>query len=968
MKSWTQPTTEMVEKVLFSVKKETDRLYFFSRLKNPLWVEPLTERDYFKSPPGIKQLPNGYVQYPSWPELTYLANVAEEAADKVIDIILSIPKTDNPRIYDGILEIALKLNGDDSAKLLTKIIEYTELEHQFFADSFPDLLCHWLNQGKINETLEVAKGLISFQEDPRSSEKQRIRKKDPNAWTSSLDPTPRFSEWEYQQILEKSIRPLSELAPYKTTRILIDAVVRMIWLGIHDEDIDKGRDEDYSEIWCPRLDLPDRDYQDSQKSLIHTLTHACEQVFDKATGSIEELDQVLRNQRWKVFKRLRQHLYALHSDEQTLPWIREFILGHEDYAKWEYHYEFQLMIRSASEYFGHKLLSEVESVAIFDAILTGPSKDDFREWMGDQYSEEAFYKRQRYFHRMQLRPFASLLNGTHKSYFEELESEDKKEQISDDDYSPYRSKHGGIITHKSPKTAEELGVLADVELLKYINDWKDERHDKDNWLIEINITALAGVFQSLFKETIIPDAKRLAFWMEHRENIERPIYVVAMTKAMQELAKERKFDNLSWWVEFCEWVLSHSDTERKDGELRPSNESREHPEWGRSRRTVVDFIDVCLDKDVNAPIAFREGLAKLLHNLCTQFDWRLDRSQPVLLNSNEPISEAINNTRSRALESLVNFGFWIRRNFAENVVPEVWNILEKRLGASADIILTKPEYALLGMQFGNLCVLNQGWSLENKKMLFPADNIPVWCDVFESFLRFNPPAKLTFDILREDFEFALDNLKLFDSRKDSHKDLVDKLGQHLFSYYLWELYPLTGESSLLQSFYEKTDEDRQRWVHLFDHVGRSLRNSGKNQEKSLIDRVIAFFDWRFQVSEPLELQKFTFWLDAECLDPEWRLDAYTKILDLGRAKDVGFSLEVKTLNRLLPEHLYQVVECFGKMTDTVDQGSNLYVIADDAKPILKAGLNSTDSRISDNARRAQENLLRIGRFDFLEID
>ena len=114
------------------------------------------------------------------------------------------------------------------------------------------------------------------------------------------------------------------------------------------------------------------------------------------------------------------------------------ILGHDDYSKWEHHYEFQLMIRKASEHFGPSLLSEDERSAIFDAILSGPSKEDFREWMGERYSEEAFQQRQRYFHRMQLRPFAALLDGDVRRYFDELEGEAQAEAVTDDSYSPFK--------------------------------------------------------------------------------------------------------------------------------------------------------------------------------------------------------------------------------------------------------------------------------------------------------------------------------------------------------------------------------------------------------------------------------------------------------------------------------------------------------------------------------------------------
>lgn len=968
MKSWTKPTSEMIDKVLSSVKKETDRQYFFSRLKNPMWVEPLREGGYFKSPPGMKHLPNGYVQYPNWPELAYLVNVAEEATDQIIDIVLDLPKTDNPRVYDGILEIALKLKGRESAKLFPKIIEYTELEHQFLAHHYPEILHHWTNQGNINEALEVVKKLVPFQEDPRSRAKQQLRTKNPNDLSALLVPAPRFDQWEYEQILEKGVRPLAEKEPYKVAYTLIDETASMIRMGMHQEDFDKGRDEDYSEIWCRRLDKPSRDFQDAKEALVHMLTYTCDQVFEKTPESIDSLDQALRNQRWKLFNRLRQHLYALYPNDQTLPWIREFILGYEEYSKWEYHYEFQRMIRVASEHFGPRLLSHAERTLIFEAILSGPPKEDFREWMGDSYTEKAFQQQQHNFQRMQLRPFMALLSGDYRRYFDKLESEEQEKVISDESYPPYGEVRSGSVTYRSPKSAEDLESLPDDELLAYLNNWDEEHRDKDDWLVEINISALASVFQILFKDQIVPDEKRLAFWMANRGNIARPIYVVGMAKTMQEFVKDKKFEKLDQWIEFCAWILSHPDSDPENGEPEPRDESRDNPDWGSSRRAVVDFIDTCLNKDVNAPITAKNSLADLLQHVCTQFDRRLDRDRPVILNHDDQITEAINKTRSRALESLVNFGFWVRRHLPEDPVPEVMGILSQRMAEDADIPLTRPEHALLGMLFGRLCTLNQDWATEQRTILFPQNNETVWGDAFGGFIRFNRPFKIIFDILQEEFEFALEHLNALKPKKTAGEELIDSLGQHLFTYYLWEIYPLTSNESLLARYYEKTGEDRDRWSNLFDHVGRSLTNSGIHLEKSLIDRAIAFFDWRLDAAEPQELQKFTFWLEAECLEPKWRLHSYSKILDLVRGKKVGLSMEVRTLSKLLQDHLPLVVECFAKITDAMDQGDHLYVSADEAKPILKAGLNAEDLQVRQNAERARENLLRIGHFDFMATE
>jgi len=967
MKSWTPPTNEMIEKVLSSVKKETDRQYFFSRLKNPLWIEPLHKRGYFDTPPGVNQLPDGYVHYPNWPELSYLVNVAKEASDQIIEIVLGLAKTDNPRVYDEILSIALRLQGSDSARLCPKLIEYTDIGNQFLAFRYPELLQHWISQGNIGESLKITKNLVQFNRDPKEDEKRKLRDENPEAWETTLEPVPRLDQWEYQQVLEKGVRPLAEKEPYQVARILTDAAASMIRMRVHLEEFEKGLDEDYSEIWCRRLDQPDRDdYQSPKETLIFTLTYACEKVYDKAPESVDALDQALRNQRWKLFKRLRQHLYATHPNDQTLPWIREFILGHNDYSRWEYDYEFQLMIRKAAEYFGPRLLGENEQSAIFEAILSGPSKENFREWMGERYSDEAFQQRRRFFHRMQLRPFATLLSGETRQYLDELEAEEQAKVVTDDSYSPQKIQTGWV-THRSPISVEDLEQFADEELLRYLNDWDDERRDGSNLLIEINISALAGVFQSLFKEGIIPDGKRLSFWMEHRDEIARPIYVVSMVNAMEELVKEKDFSNLDQWIEFCSWVLSHSDPERVEGQPEPRDESCDHPDWGSSRRAVVDFIDTCVGKDTDGPLTAREGLADLLRHVCNQFDWRLDRNRPVLLNWDDPVTEAINRTRGRALQSVVNFGFWVRRHLPEGPVAEVTGILSTRMAGDAEFPLTRPEHALLGMQFGNLYALDRDWAIDQQGVLFPQENEPVWGVAFGSYILFNRPFKVTFEILREDYKFALENLDILVAVKNDEKELIDRLGQHLFSYYLWEVFPLKGPESLLERFYDKTSDDPDRWARLFDHVGRSLRNSGKNLDKALIDRAVAYFNWRLDTEEVQELQEFTFWLEAECLESEWRLQSYAKILGLEPKKKMGLSMNMKTLHKLLPDNLALVVECLERITNTLDKDTQMYVFAEETRPILKAGLNAEDPQVRENAERAREKLLQLGRFDFLDM-
>lgn len=969
MRSWKKPTDELIVKTLTSVKKEADRRYFFSRLNNPLWIKPLIERGFFKNPPGIRNLPNGYFQYPNWPELKYLANVSNEVPDEIVEVILSLPKTENPRIYDDILEIILGLKGEISTRLLPKVIEYIELGNPIFSHRFPELLSHWVNEEQYEAALSVAKEVIHFQPDPKTEEKRKRRKKSLGNSGVLLDPTPRFDMYEYQQILEEGVRPLAEKKPYLVACILIEATASMIKLCFLPEEIDTYRDNDHSEIWCRRLDHPDEGHQDSKGVLVRTLTYACEKVYEREPASIEALDQTLRKQQWDVFTRLRQHLYGKNPTEQTLPWIREFILEHEDYARWDHHYDFQRMIQKSCEYFGDRLMDNDERTRIFDLVLSGPSKGDFLEIIGEKFSEDAFQQRQRYFHRKQLRPFSKLLYGTYLSYLEELETENQDSPLSDNNYDSLGEIRCGSITHKSPSSIDDLSKMEDTELLDYINEWDNEHYDSDDSFVKIDISSLSDVFQSLFKNTIIVDESRLTFWMCQRNNIRRPIYISSMIQAMQELVAEKKWEKLDLWIEFCGWVLSHPDTEHIEGEIVPSVKSSNHPDWGNSRRAVVDFLETCMKEEVHAPINIREGGVGLLCLLCTQFDWRLDHNHPVILNYYDPLAEAINTTRGRALEVLVQFGYWAKRHNPDDTVPEIFEILDSRLNTDSEVPLTRPENVLLGLNYGRLYGLNKTWTVEKTGRIFPHDNLAVWSESFGRFVVYIHPSRWAFNTLETEFSFALDHLEDFGRKEHPREEPLNSLGKHLLDYYLWGFFPLKGGKSLLERFYEKTSDSPQVWAHLFNHLGYSLKGC-ETLDQEIYERVVAFFDWRLGKTEIQELQEFASWFDAECLEPSWRLDAYSKILDADQAKDMRLSIEPEALEKLLPEHIPQVVACFSRITDLMlrDQNINTYIRLDGAKQILKVGLNSEDPLIRNNAERARENLLRVGCFDFLAID
>ena len=956
-----------VERMFSLIERTGANFVFFFRQVSEnadvTWLPYLEKKGYFDHPPNVQLIDDESVIFPFWWPIHYLAKISNQAPDEVIEIVENLPPVSNPLVYDGVMEIALQLHGDQSAKLKSKILESVSIEYQSRTHRYADLLAHWVKENQISVALELSKILVAFAPDPQSSEKQKRRREDPMKWGTLLYPAPRIkNSWEYSRIMTNGVYPLAESESYEVARLLIYAVSNMFRLRIHQDD--PGKKLDFSDIWFPRLHGSDKSYDNHDKTLVYGLTFACEKVFEKSQEAITDLDKLLRKQEWKVFERLRQHLYAQYPNEKTKPWIRELILGREDYNQWQHPYEFQQMIRAACDHFKEELLTRAERRRIFDTILSGPSKEDYRDTMDERFTEERFLKHQHYFHRRQFAPFVSVLFGEYKTYFQKLEK-DADDPISDEEYPPSGPK-SGWVSNRSPYSPEELANLTDEKLLAHINEWEneDELYRADEF-VEINIEAFANVFQTVFMDSIISDTNRLCFWMQNRENIERPIYVRMMIYAMQEHVKKKNFDQLNEWLTFCEWVLSHPDQEYEGGHI-GSEESRENPDWSNTRRAVCDFIGICLKKGVDVPLTVRGQLGRLLERLCTQYERGLDENMPVMLDQYDPLTEGINNTRSLALQELVNFSFWLRRHDSECEFSELTTILEKRFTQESRVPhLTLPEYAILGRIFPGIIKLNETWAIRHKSDFFPQNALSKWLAAFESLVGDSEPSTTTFKILQEDFNFALQHLSDFKSRSPFREEPINVLGEHLFTYYLWDLYPLEGDGSLLEQYYQRTGNNPEYWGNLFKHIGHRLSNSGKELDHDLKERIMRFCEWRIEQKKPTELRHFTFWMQAECLDAKWRLNAYSKVLDVCDVEDWGFHF--KTLCEMLPNHTAKVVECFLKLTERAEK-NNFYIQTEEAKTILKAGRESSDEDVHHMAKRAFDNLLKSGRLVLTDLD
>src|SRR5574340_211992 len=91
--------------------------YFFDRLTSPAWLDLLQANGLF-SHPTVLEVDNekGTIAYSAWPQSRYLVRMAPLAPEKVLNIMLAVPATENIRVHEDFAGAAASLPADLAAK------------------------------------------------------------------------------------------------------------------------------------------------------------------------------------------------------------------------------------------------------------------------------------------------------------------------------------------------------------------------------------------------------------------------------------------------------------------------------------------------------------------------------------------------------------------------------------------------------------------------------------------------------------------------------------------------------------------------------------------------------------------------------------------------------------------------------------------------------------------------------------
>lgn len=901
--------------------------YFFAHI-DASWLPFLLEEGFFLNPTppetGTTKEGQTWIRFPNWPESQYLARIAAEDPERVVEAIERIPETANPRVHQDIASAATSLSGQLAARVAGP-------EQQWLAHydghlvSYPqaagDLLAHLATEGEIAAAFRLAGTLLKVSAAPEDEGRGSRRR------AVSM-----IGEWEYGKIVEKAWPPMMEAEPEKAFRFLCHRLADAIEFGI---DEDSNFDPSY--IW--RSAIEDH-AQNTGNSLLDTLVEAVrDTALAEAEKGHESRDLVLielgRHDR-SLFSRLALFVLArFGSPQQVADALADEALI-DDVNVW---HEYAELLRTR---FGD--LDDAQKGSILALIGAGPDLELTTAKEERGITEEQLELRRRYWRLEHYALIADHLDGEARAEYEHLLAEFGK---------PEHPTFHSVVTHwsgpTSPYSVEELMEMGPAGTLEALRAWEPEdgpENPSPEGLGRILEGAVAKDAQG-FAE-IATEFAALA-----------PDYVRGLLGGLDKAAKEKAVFSWEPVLDLCERVAAAAPGPNEGEGDAPTN-------W--LRRTVVSLLsDGLNESEAEIPFAERARVWQIIEACLDDPDPSPDRDE-----GNEPATVAINSVRGEALHAAVRYALWVERALEaeksfEGIgsLPEVVAAVDRRFDPTVERSLA--IRAVLGQWFVQFVRMDEKWARSLVPKLFPIDDeaASFFSAAWNAYVVFNPAYIAVFEVLHESYDLAVDRFEEVDENRYIAGNPREHLGEHLFYLRFNDVIDLAPDGVFARFWRVAPVEIRKRAIR---NVGWQLEHGNPELSEEMRARMVETWEWIFaQGQEEQEsLGEFGAWFGARQFEDDWLLTQGQAVLEWGVPLDPDHVV-YEALPRMTSEHPQEVVEILRLMIVTDPEGWSVLGSVDEVRETLTAALGSGNEKARSDATAVLHLLGAKGMTEFRDL-
>lgn len=921
------PTDDDVDRLLNKIPANSiNHWHFFDRLQHPGWFKLLQKKGVFTKP--LEPTEDG--SFPAWPAGRYIVRMAAVPAlqEEVMVILASMATSKNPIVIKTIIEAAKVLPPDKGALFAVHAKPWLELRRVTIGYQLSEFMEHLAKNGCGVEAVLVARALLTIL--PTDEEGLGMRG----------DITTLVDTYEFDSAVEEKMLVVVDSAGMPALELLcetLDVALRQTKEGATGDDQILS---DYSHIWRHLIsDQPTYYSHEKINQLVTAVRDASKALAIKNPLLISEILACLRQYKWAVFKRIELHFLA-ELDSPPAEEVRAHLLDNEFFEEGEIRREYNNL---AEKHGG--LLTEAQKQILIGWIEAGRDIDRYRDsmnkWEGKLPTPEQERKYVAYWQMERAYPFKYALAGTPweqnlQKLVDEFGEPEKEERTS---------AFARAVGDVSPLTEAEIAKMSVEEITDYMRSWKST----GEW-DEPDMEGLGHQMQRL----IAKDPTRFALEAKRFEGLD-PIYIRSFISAMQEVVKDKKTFPWKEVLELCSWVMSQP----REIPGRARQKFDVDPDWSWTRMAIVRLLNAGFEEgDGSIPIELRQTVWVLLEALTNDPDPTPEHEAEYGGNNQDPYTLAINSVRSKAIEAVIFYIFWVYRHQDKKLdtdvereelrkvgvfpcMPEVESVLDLHIDAAKEPSLA--VRSVYGRWLANLDSLAHPWVQKSLSKLFPKeDKFSDQRDiVWETYIVASSLYKKVYETLTDEYSRFVDALK--DPPKVKGRYLGDPLqhfGSHIMLLYLRSIIEINTADNLLQRFFENaTDELRGAAI---GGVGQIFQNDD-TLKRETIERAQLLWEYRLAIikaaADPSsfseEVGSFAWWVVCEKFDDAWTLAQLKEALIIAKDIDVDFMV-VKRLAVLSDKFPIQCIECLQMIVEGKNKarwGAGGYM--DDAKKVIR---------------------------------
>jgi hypothetical protein len=931
MKSWTKPTAEQISSAVGLLARPEHYRYFFDRLENPEWIEPLRDRGFFNAPPDAVRDAEGRVRFPIWPASRYLARMAGFAPDAARDIALGID-TENASVHEDIAGLALALPPEHAAALTDKLARWAASPYQWgLPEKLASLAVRLADAGYPDPALVLVNALI------------RLRARAPlddGFGGMEREPVAAYQSWEYNAVLNALVPSLAAAIGQPALWAFVDALEDALdlWRAKGSAPID------YSYIWRPAIEDHGQNLPIGAKdSLVSATRDTAEAVAGREPGDVLTIVESLEGRKWSMFKRLALHLLRLHADDVPSA-VSQRLTNAETFHSINLRHEYTLLL---SERF--PALAEDEQRAILDLIAHPPRFDSGR------LPPDEIEAAQRHWQLERLEPIAEHLPDDWRSrYGELLEEFERPEHPEFVSYS-----RGTWVGPTSPKTLEELNALSADELITYLKEWEPSREPMSD--------SREGLGRAL--TTAIEQGRNDLITAAARFTEVDPTYVRALVAGTRTLVGAGTQIDWSPVLELCRWVVDQPrEIPGREGDYVDLD-----PGWVWTRKEIANLLSSGLQTgDAEIPYRHRELVWSILHPLT-------DDPQPTAADEEteeqfDALTRSINTVRGEAMHATVRYALWVRQAREADgeptslvELPEVNGVLARHLDRSYD-----PSFAVravYGQWFPWLVLVDSSWASAVAAAIFDETDDRYWHAAWDTYVVYDQPYNEVLPILDRAYTHAIEMICREETTRGM-RDPSERLVEHLVIYY-WRGLITYGEEddSLLDLFYECAGDELR--AHVIEFIGRAI-NQTVALEADIATRLQGLWKRRLEEARASpqehqrELTAFGWWFANDSVEAEWRLAHLLEVLGLIGAVQPDYEV-VTHLARLVDAHPRESAKALSLMVQGDETSWWVHGAHDAVRVVLEATVDSEDPETRSAARETVDVLGKRGFLGYRDL-